>query len=153
MPDRIKLSSDDDVEVFVQRTIKGPVFHLKARIRLLELTDADFDALQDSVLDLPHSICHGYLQLDHLSFLAALQRFRDSDLEAWPERRLANEKISHHVGQGCEAGHEGLRRIREGFQKANFVVLAIYPDDESLNRRCDNLLGMQYDESSHGLWI
>ncbi|KAI6775463.1 hypothetical protein HG530_002221 [Fusarium avenaceum] len=108
MPIRIQLSSNDNVEVLEQSTVKVPVVHFQAAVTFLKLVNADFNTLHDGSLNLTHRVRHRNLEFDNLGLLLTLQGLCDSNVESRPERRFPQKEIPHHSGQCIQQSCEKI---------------------------------------------
>lgn len=73
MPYWIELPPYDHVEILVQSAIQVPIIQLKPCPRFAQFRDADFDAFENGILDVSHTVRHGHVKLDDFCFLSTLQ--------------------------------------------------------------------------------
>jgi hypothetical protein len=84
VPDGIQLPSNRNIEVSVQGAIQGPLLHIETGVGFAELSNANFNAFKNSILNLSHFTAHWHLQLDHFRLAMAFQGFGHRDLKPWP---------------------------------------------------------------------
>ncbi|RDA90634.1 hypothetical protein CP533_6842 [Ophiocordyceps camponoti-saundersi (nom. inval.)] len=142
MPVGFQLLPHHDVKVAEKRIVEVPIVHVETAVSLLELVDADLDALEDGVLHVAYRVRHRHLELDHFGLLLALERASNGNLKARPKRCLADEQVSHRPGQRREARGQRLRVVRQGLEEADLVLLTVETDDEGLGRRGHDAVGV-----------
>src|SRR5580698_6555703 len=97
MPYWIKLPPNDSVEISVQCRVQCPVLHLQACICLSQLSDTHLDTFKYSILNVLHSVGHGYFKLNDFCLSLPLQASRNCSMKPWPQRWLSQKEVSHHA--------------------------------------------------------